>query len=105
VGWREDAYRRDAFPDLTFEAKIGLTQLGAFLTELANLCTLYKQQERRQRDQDWARRGGALADLRTTSMIWLNMASTLGALGPDEGSAGVCGTKRRENDMMAQKKR
>ena len=38
-------------------------------------------------------------------MIWLNIASTLGALGLDVGSAEGCGTKRRENDMMAQKKR
>lgn len=105
VGERGGAYRRDAFPDLTFEAQIGLTELGAFLAELANLCALYKQQERRQRDQDCARRGLALADLRTTSIIWLNIASTLGALGPDEGSAEWCGTKRRENDMMAQKKK
>jgi hypothetical protein len=38
-------------------------------------------------------------------MIWLNMASTLGALGPGVGSAEGCGTKRREKDMMAQKKK
>lgn len=102
ANWRWGAYRRNAFPDLTFETQIGLTELGAFMTELGNLCALYKQ---RQRDQDWAQRGGALADLRTTSIIWLNIASTLGALGLDVGSAEGCGTKRREKDMMAQEKK
>ena len=38
-------------------------------------------------------------------MIWLNIDSTLGALAPDGASGVGCGTKRRENDMMAQKKR
>ncbi len=38
-------------------------------------------------------------------MIWLNMASTLGALGPDVASGVDCGTKRREKDMTAQKKK
>ncbi|KAF8260654.1 hypothetical protein EI94DRAFT_1747884 [Lactarius quietus] len=38
-------------------------------------------------------------------MIWLNMTSTLGALALDLALGGGCGTKRREKDMMAQKKR
>ena len=42
------AYRRDAFPDLTFEAQIGLTQLSTFLTQLGNICALCKQQKRCQ---------------------------------------------------------
>lgn len=42
------AYRRDAFPDLTFEAQIGLTQLCTFLTQLGNICALCKQQKRCQ---------------------------------------------------------
>ncbi len=35
-----DVYRRDSFPDLTFEAQTGLTQLGTFLTQFGNLCAL-----------------------------------------------------------------
>jgi hypothetical protein len=39
----EGKYRRDAFPDLTFEAQISLTELCTFLMELGNLCTLGRQ--------------------------------------------------------------
>ena len=38
-------------------------------------------------------------------MIWLNIDSTLGALGPDVTAGADWGTKGREKDMMAQKKR
>ena len=71
-----DTYRcDDAVPNLTLEAQICLAQLGTFLTELSYLCALWEIGY--QGVGEHARRRVGLTDLRTTSMIWPNMASTL----------------------------
>ena len=45
----------------------------------------------------------ALTDLRTTSMIWLNMDSTLDTLAPDAGWGAEGERIGREKDMVARK--
>lgn len=73
-----------AFPNLTLETQIGLAQFGAFLTKLSNLGAL-KERKKGVKRVACAQREGALTDLRTTSMIWVNMDSILETLAPELG--------------------
>ena len=82
--WEGRTHRRnDALPNLALEAQIGLPQLGAFLTKLSNLRALCEK-VLRGRVVKTVNDGTVLTDFRTTSKIWVNMASTLETLAPPE---------------------